>query len=361
LCKAVVTNTKKIKCLAFAVLLTVILDVSARALDPNQPASSFVRTHFTTDDGLPGAVVDEVVQTQDGFLWVITNRSFLTRFDGKNFTGFVNPRASTLAIAPDGDLWIGTYEGLMRIPSSSFNQFKLSGLTSYQPGPGKASQINCLRFSTSGVLWIGTEAGLLRYEKEQFVAVGPRVSTHQIKEAPDGHLLVLTEEGFMELAGSEVVPHPGLADQLGVKDKEIFDVVKDHHGNTWYCTGKGVARETNGRIEKLEPNASLAALRAYEDAQGTVWIAKEQGLFRATSTGLELVDKEMQVRSFNNDRDGNLWISLVVPYTYVYDSTGDKRRTLQFRAAGIVTPTSFFFTRDRRVLVTPGCYAFEAN
>ena len=46
---------------------------------------------------------------------------------------------------------------------------------------------------------------------------------------------------------------------------------------------------------------------------------------------------------------------------YVYDSTGDKRRTIQFRAAGIVTPRTFFFTRDKRVLVTPGCYAFPAS
>ena len=31
-------------------------------------------------------------------------------------------------------------------------------------------------------------------------------------------------------------------------------------------------------------------------------------------------------------------------------ASGDKRRTLQFRGAGIIAPTSFFFTRDRRVL-----------
>ena len=67
------------------------------------------------------------------------------------------------------------------------------------------------------------------------------------------------------------------------------------------------------------------------------------------------------VRTAAVDRDGNLWISLAVPYTYVYDSTGDKRRTLLFRAAGVIAPTSFFFTRDRRVLVTPGCYAFDAK
>ena len=67
------------------------------------------------------------------------------------------------------------------------------------------------------------------------------------------------------------------------------------------------------------------------------------------------------IRTAAVDLDGDLWISLAAPYTYVYDSSGDKRHTFQFRGAGIVSPTSFFFTRDRRVLTTPGCYAFEAS
>ena len=75
-------------------------------------------------------------------------------------------------------------------------------LVSYRPAPGKASHILRLHFTRGGVLWVGTADGLFRYERDQFVAVGPRVRTHQIQEAPDGNLLVINEEGFMELAGS---------------------------------------------------------------------------------------------------------------------------------------------------------------
>lgn len=67
------------------------------------------------------------------------------------------------------------------------------------------------------------------------------------------------------------------------------------------------------------------------------------------------------IRTAAVDPQGNLWISLAAPYTYVYDADGDKIRTLQFRAAGIMAPTNFFFTRDRRVLAAPGCYAFSAT
>ena len=65
------------------------------------------------------------------------------------------------------------------------------------------------------------------------------------------------------------------------------------------------------------------------------------------------------VRAAAVDPGGQLWISLSQPYTYVYDAHGDKVRTVQFSASGTVSPTSLFFTRDGRLLVTPGCYEFD--
>jgi hypothetical protein len=59
------------------------------------------------------------------------------------------------------------------------------------------------------------------------------------------------------------------------------------------------------------------------------------------------------------DRRGQLWVSLAAPFTYVYDGSGDKIRTVQFKGADVITPTSLFFTKDGRLLVTPGCYSFR--
>jgi hypothetical protein len=65
------------------------------------------------------------------------------------------------------------------------------------------------------------------------------------------------------------------------------------------------------------------------------------------------------IRAAAVDPQGKLWISLGVPYTYVYDAHGDKARTVQFQAAGVISPTSLFFTSRGRLLVTPGCYEFD--
>jgi hypothetical protein len=67
------------------------------------------------------------------------------------------------------------------------------------------------------------------------------------------------------------------------------------------------------------------------------------------------------IRTAAVDSVGNLWVTFVVPYTYVYDRDGDKIRTLQFRAAGIMAPDSLFFGPKGRLLVTPGLYEFDPD
>ena len=79
---------------------------------------------------------------------------------------------------------------------------------------------------------------------------------------------------------------------------------------------------------------------------------------RRTVDGKELPLVVPTVRTAAADHAGNLWVSFLIPFTYVFDATGEKIRTVQFRAAGTLAPTSLFFATDGRLLVTPGCYSF---
>lgn len=66
------------------------------------------------------------------------------------------------------------------------------------------------------------------------------------------------------------------------------------------------------------------------------------------------------VRTAAADRNGNLWISLMPPYTYVYDAYGDKKRTVQFKSVtGTLAPVGLSFSPTGRLLVAPGCYEFK--
>ena len=203
-----------------------------------------------------------------------------------------------------------TDDGLQRIAATPLNQFDRLPATLYHPGPGLGSRIICLHFSRSGILWVGTAGGLYRFERGGFSSVIPRLGIYRIEEASNGHLLVITSEGFMEWDGARAVAHPEVAVQLGVKTDEVFHVLEDSHGVTWFCTSLGVARRIGGSIEKLQPYGPKGhgATRVYEDPHGNLWIARAEGLFRASATGMELVVPGMNVRCLYGDRDGDLWI-----------------------------------------------------
>ena len=67
------------------------------------------------------------------------------------------------------------------------------------------------------------------------------------------------------------------------------------------------------------------------------------------------------VRSAAIDADGHLWVSFVLPYVHEYDEDGDKLRTVQLHAAGVLAPTSLAFAPNGRLLVTPGLYEFDVS
>ena len=79
---------------------------------------------------------------------------------------------------------------------------------------------------------------------------------------------------------------------------------------------------------------------------------------RQTDAG-ELPIVPPTVRAAAVDPAGQLWLSLISGHTYVYDTQGDKRRVIQFEAAGALSITNFHFTKDGRLLAAPGCFTFK--
>jgi hypothetical protein len=109
--------------------------------------------------------------------------------------------------------------------------------------------------------------------------------------------------------------------------------------------------DANGRL-LFERHMEGIELDGYLASLPTTWPTR-------TVADRELPFVTPAVRAAAVDQMGQLWISLSQPYTYVYDAGGDKVRTVQFSAAGTISPTSLFFAQSGRLLVTPGCYEFD--
>ena len=120
-----------------------------------------------------------------------------------------------------------------------------------------------------------------------------------------------------------------------------------------FITGTPLFRkyDANGELQ-FERHIEGRELDQYLAAQPTRWPRRR------------VQDKEVPfvtpvIRAAAVSERGDLWISLSVPYTYVYSPDGDKVRTVQFQAAGMLSPTSLSFGSGGHLLVTPGCYEFD--
>src|SRR5262249_40175132 len=211
---------------------------------PNQPFSSYIQTHFTIDDGLSSNIIDDIVQSQDGFLWITYGNGTLGRFDGQHSTLIpVTTTVEMMAIGPNGDLWVSGID-LLQIPVAAFNQYGPFQAIVHHPDFGTGRNISCLHFGRSGILWVGTMQGLYRFEHGVFSLALPKFAIERIEESADGNLLLTTPEGLVVWDGSQAVAHPELNAELGIKLNNVFHGLEDSRGVTWICTAQGVARRT---------------------------------------------------------------------------------------------------------------------
>ncbi len=191
-------------------------------------------------------------------------------------------------------------------------------------------------------------AGSVQHTGESLIVSHPETGALFTEYSPAGWALRsigrLRTTGYEETRDLHVAMNAGLA-------------LVDPTGGWYYVfiTGRPMFRKYSAQGALVfERHIEGRELDDYLDAQPARWPRRQ------------VQDREVPVvtpaiRAATVDARGQLWISLAVPYTYVYDAQGDKARTVQFMAAGVVNPTSLFFTRAGRVLVTPGLYEFEPD
>jgi hypothetical protein len=116
-------------------------------------------------------------------------------------------------------------------------------------------------------------------------------------------------------------------------------------------------------FRKYDAKGALLFERHIEGQELDEYVRSLPGVWskRRNSDGDLLPYVPPAIRAAGVDRTGRLWVSLMSPITYVYDGTGEKVLTVQFKGADVFAPSSFFFTKDGRVLVTPGCYEFRVS
>lgn len=167
----------------------------------------------------------------------------------------------------------------------------------------------------------------------------------------DNRGAVLRQVGTLRKTGYENDPDLHLALNIGLP-------LADPAGGYYFVFMTGTPRFQKYSAAGLllfERHIEGVELDAAIQNMPTTWPRRDAGEGRGLPLVLPLV------RSAAVDPTGRLWVSLMEPYTYVYDKDGQKLRTVQFKAAGTIAPASLSFAKGDRVLVTPGCYEFSSK
>ncbi len=87
----------------------------------DQDGNNIKFSHLTVEDGLPSNNVAAILQDSQGFMWIGTNDGGLSKFDGIEFTNYINdPNDSDslpnncawrLYLDKDGNIWVITWGG----------------------------------------------------------------------------------------------------------------------------------------------------------------------------------------------------------------------------------------------------------
>jgi ligand-binding sensor domain-containing protein/signal transduction histidine kinase len=283
----------------------------AFALDARSPAASYLRTRFTTEDGLGANVINDILQSRAGFLWIASHTG-VTRFDGQHFDHVPFPQlivnVNSITEGQDGDLWLGTMAGIIRISPRILDLPGEPHLTVYHLGAGTDDAVWKIRFARDGTLWAGARRGLYRWNGGAgFSEVIGGLAVNRMEESPDGHILVPNSTGYVEWDGTRAVNHSETARELGLRPDKVFQVYADRHGAMWFSTAGGLFRRLGGSVTHFGGSGG-AAFETYEDHNGNIWVSMDGGVFRVRGDSLEALEPNMKCRVLFADRDGGLWI-----------------------------------------------------
>lgn len=284
-----------------------------------QDIPGYRHRHWTASDGAPMSI-RAIAQAPDGYLW-LGSANGLYRFDGiafqlvrpEKFDRFRSSRVSALAVAPNGDVWVG---------------YDYGGLTVYRGGKLRSANpekprgvVSSIVIGRDGTVWVAVQSGFghqlrsLKNGKWSVMESGSGLPPEPIQTLyveRDGSLLIAMFPGLYRLAPGARKP---------VKVDGPFDInmapsfARDARKQLWLYSSAGLQRASSPYDN---PGVQFEALRGGVDGKwsllsddGVFWIAGGQkGLILLAADRLR-TDAARYLPStvsvLFRDREGTIW------------------------------------------------------
>ena len=337
---------------------------AACALDPAKAMSQYIHQRWGPGNGFLGGSVLAISQSNDGYLWIGTERG-LVRFDGNDFILIQQPIPTSprigsvrgLALDRDGNLWIrlddsrllmyrdGRFEDAIarfNLQADTFTAMfldhdgavLLSGLghrilrwrngkfETIIPAPEVGTMIS-LAETRDHEVWMGTRNnGLFRTIDGQFSRVSRELANAKINTLlavntgglSSGGVWIGTDHGILFWDGTKLAS-TGLPAAIG--QLQVLALLRDHDGNIWAGTDHGLVRITpqgDVSLALLNGDPGNMVTTIYEDLAGDLWFGGSRGIERlrdgmfTTYSTAEGLPSEINGPVFA-DSDGRIWFA----------------------------------------------------
>jgi signal transduction histidine kinase/ligand-binding sensor domain-containing protein len=290
---------------------------------------------FTSADGLSGQNVMDLHLSPEGDVWIGTSQG-LTRFDGARFTPDVAAQRHVVrAVARDraGHIWISGEDGAVKLAATGFVRYtEADGIPQ--------SQILSVFENRAGELRVVVPRQLVhRFDGNRFTAVQPNLSADRREadglgpafEDRAGEWWVPGAAGLYRFAAvdtleqlSRASPKAIYTSRDGLPGEDVFRVLEDSRGDIWIArrapTGSALTRwqRSTATFHRYSESDGLPAFRRArsiaEDRSGSVWVGFwGGGLVRYRNGRITLFTESDgapgNIGSIHVDRGGRLWIT----------------------------------------------------
>ena len=304
----------------FSIILWGIIGCLLATFPKGAFAQQFHFQHLTEDDGLPSVYLYDIVQGEDGFIW-ITGESGLFRFDGKKFTAPAVEKALNKEIIrffPGKDNRIWLLDLMSQVSYLENNKVFATDISSPAANYG-LTELHTMR---NGRTYLANPRGLWEIKSDTTTVLPVPVLQKKLRgwkrflELRDSSLLLFSYDGTYRIQGEGV-------------QYQTFEQPLNSSG---YCfaleLGDSVLIAFRQELFFYDPktNQLIPAFSEYEAAfaegiigikrssYGDIWILTEGGLLQISpmENNEFQLEKHLEGIVMGNmveDREGNLWLT----------------------------------------------------
>lgn len=269
--------------------------------------------------GIPATTfIPGFVEDSDHALWIATWGSGVIRLQKgrlRTFSvkdGVPDAHVATLYLDHLGRIWTAGVNGI-----SAWNGTRFVGQPAVNSVVRHGYAMNCTE-DRDGNLWIATWSGLLRLRAGKVTKIDASLGLSaadflwDVFVDREGNIWVATNRGLVRLRDEQVRTFTRLDGLFTQTAAFKWPIVADHSGGIWIASGRQVVRITPSKITTWPialPSGSEPQTILFEPDSG-LWIGFDKGLKHWSPAHPALTRKfeDLDVRCLFQARDGSVWI-----------------------------------------------------